>query len=219
MEWRPTLAAIRISSVPTDTVVHVVERDKVETYLKRSAPLLYKVSPGNYSYSKVQVYCGLEVDLSILNAQCEREGTDVNCEQCVAGVEKQQAFWDQFWRSAEGIQVIKILTGFSRIEQEFEESNRRFEAFYRSAMEFNDLLNSCLKHKEPVFTLELPDEILLKLINYSCVGEVLLAFKLDAESRQILETEVGGVGFALLGSRLISKGYLKSNDPIFRNWK
>lgn len=81
------------------------------------------------------------------------------------------------------------------------------------------MLQDCLKHTQPVFTLELPDEVLLKLIDYGSVGEVLLGFKMSEETRQRLLTELGKEGFALLGSRLISRGFLKANDPIFnRKW-
>jgi len=65
--------------------------------------------------------------------------------------------------------------------------------------------------------LELPDEILLKLIDYGSAGEVLLAFKMSDETRQLLQTTLGKEGFSLLGSRLISKGLLKAYDPIFND--
>ena len=93
------------------------------------------------------------------------------------------------------------------------------EAVIRQAQAFNDLLQDCLKHHHPVFTLELPDEILLKLLDYGSVGEILLGFKMSEETRQDLQTKLGKEGFALLGSRLITKGLLKANDPIFnRKW-
>lgn len=213
MKWRPTLAAIQISSAFTDTVVHVVDRYQVDTYLRRP--------PHQHHYSvhgKVQTYCGCEVDLRNLDARCERQETDVNCEQCMAQVEKRQAFWDQFWRSPEGVEAIKILTGYNRLEQKQREMESQIEALLREVTALNNLITSCLAHKEPVFILELPDEVLLKLADYKSVGEVLLLFKLDVESRQRLETELGKVGFSLLGSRLLSKGYLKPTDPVFRNW-
>jgi len=142
----------------------------------------------------------------------------VNCEPCVAEVERRQAFWHEFYLSPEGQYVLNVLSGYDKLEQQLAESQQRFEAVLRPVKAFTDLLNSCLKHNEPVFTLELPDEILLKLFNYGSVGEVLLAFKLDAKSRKRLETEVGKAGVSLLGSRLIAKGYLQLDDPIFHNW-
>ena len=219
MEWRSTLAAIQIPSVPTNTAVHVVDRYRLGAYLHHSTLRSDQFgAPAHYSYRKVQTYCGLEVDLSILDAGCEREGTDVNCEQCVTQVEKTQAFWHKFYSSPEGRHVLKLLSGHYEIERQAAENHQRFEAVYLPAKEFADLLSSCLKHQEPVFTLELPDEILLKLVSYGSVGEVLLAFKLNAESRKRLETKLGKAAFSLLGSRLISKGYLKPNDPTFHNW-
>ncbi|RPH70734.1 hypothetical protein EHM76_06465 [bacterium] len=136
----------------------------------------------------------------------------------MAEVERRQAFWHEFYLSPEGQYVLNVLSGYDKLEQQLAESQQRFEAVLRPVKAFTDLLNSCLKHNEPVFTLELPDEILLKLFNYGSVGEVLLAFKLDAKSRKRLETEVGKAGVSLLGSRLIAKGYLQLDDPIFHNW-
>jgi len=76
-----------------------------------------------------------------------------------------------------------------------------------------------MKHNQPVFTLELPDEVLLKLMDFGSVGEILFCFKVNDESRNNLQTRLGKEGFALLGSRLISKGLLKATDPIFnRRW-
>lgn len=202
-----SLTYFRCESIDaTDMVVHVIDRWDVER------------SDRPYDL-EVKTYCGCKVDLRIFDAQCERKETDVNCDLCVAEVERQQASWNELWSSPKGIRVIKILTGYDKIERQQAELDRQIQALIRSTEEFNDLLTSCLKHKEPVFTLELPDEILLKLVSYSCVGEVLLAFKMDADTRQNLEAKLGKVGFNLLGSRMISKGYLKANDPIFQNWK
>lgn len=58
MEWRPTLAAIQISSALTDTVVHVVDRYQVDAYLRHPSH-----QDRYFVYSKVQTYCGCEVDL------------------------------------------------------------------------------------------------------------------------------------------------------------
>lgn len=80
---------------------------------------------------------------------------------------------------------------------------------------FNTLLQNCLKHTQPVFTLELPDDILLKLLDYGCVGEILLCLKMEEETRQQLKSRLGKDGFALLCSRLITRGFLKANDLIF----
>lgn len=132
--------------------------------------------------------------------------------------EKQQAYCKEFWAGPEG-KIFRILSGLDKREKEWRESAKSTEAVIREAQAFNNLLQTCLKHHQPVFTLELPDEILLKLLDFGSVGEILFCFKLDDEIRQQLHTKLGKEGFNLLGSRLITKGLLKANDPIFnRRW-
>jgi hypothetical protein len=85
-----------------------------------------------------------------------------------------------------------------KLREEWRESHRRTEAFLRKAQAFQDLLQDCLKHHQPVFTLELPDEVLLKLMDFGSVGEILFCFKVDDESRNNLQTRLGKEGIALL---------------------
>jgi hypothetical protein len=143
----------------------------------------------------------------------ELEEDDVNCLTCTTAVEKQQAFWKNFWASSDGRRIYRILNGSERREREMRESTRQTEEFIRKAEALNKLLKDCLKYHQPGFTLELPDKILLKLMDYGSVGEVLLVFKISDETRKLLQTALGEGGFTLLGSRLISKGLLKANDP------
>jgi hypothetical protein len=201
MEWNANLAAICFLSSKT---VHIIDRHHID----KQPSVLRDVN--------AKTYCGV----SIGEAYQECGEANIDCETCVEKVEYQQDYWKKFWSSAEGIRVFKILTGLNRIEEEQRESSRKTDAFIREAQEFNKLLQDCLKHTEPVFTLELPDDVLLKLIDYGSVGEVLLAFKMSEDTHEMLKTELGKTGYALLGSRLISKGFLKANDPIFsRNRK
>ncbi len=197
MKWNPNLAAVCIPF--SQASVHIVERHFIE--------------PGITRYINIKTYCGIPLTTPYL--ECSE--SDVNCEACVSDVEKQQAFWDAFWSSSEGRHVMDILTGFDKVKKEWEENHRRAEAFIHQAQEFNRLVEACLKHTQPVFTLELPDEILLKLVDYGSVGEVLLAFKLNEETRKSLQLTLGKEGFALVGSRLVTRGFLKFNDPIFNS--
>lgn len=201
MEWNLHLAAIRLASDATR--VHIIERRYLE--------------PQNtaWRYASTKTYCGIELNTSL--DECQQE--EIDCETCVTKVEERQAYWKKFWAGPEGTKIYRILSGMDKREKEWRESARRTEAVIRQAQAFNDLLQDCLKHHQPVFTLELPDEILLKLLDYGSVGEILFCFKVDDESRNNLQTRLGKEGFALLGSRLISKGLLKATDPIFnRRW-
>lgn len=201
MEWKEHLVAIRLASDAAQ--VHIIERRYLEP------------TGAAYRYTHIKTCCGVE--LTSRYDECQQE--DVSCETCVANVENQQAYWKQFWTGWEGKKIIKIFTGMDKLEEEWRESRRQTEAFLRKAQAFQDLLQDCLKHHQPVFTLELPDEVLLKLIDFGSVGEILFCFKVNDESRDKLQTLLGKEGFALLGSRLISKGLLKATDPIFnRRW-
>src|SRR5690606_8432614 len=196
MEWFERFAAIRIQS--SDEGIHIVERRLLQ-------------DGHGWRYTDIKTYCGI-----ILPEYFdELKEDDVNCMNCTMAVEKQQSFWKAFWSSSDGRRIYRILSGSERREREMRESTRQTEEFLRKAEAFNKLLEDCLKHHQPVFTLELPDEILLKLMDYGSVGEVLLAFKMSDETRKLIQTTLGKEGFALLGSRLISKGLLKANDPIF----
>ena len=198
MEWNEHLVAIRLASDAAR--VHIIERRYLEP------------TGAAYQYTNIKTYCGVE--LTIPFDECQQE--EINCETCVAKVEKQQAYWKQFWTGWEGK---KIISRMDKLEEEWRESCRQTEAFLREAQAFQDLLHDCLKHHQPVFTLELPDEVLLKLIDFGSVGEILFCFKVNDENRDKLQTTLGKEGFALLGSRLISKGLLKATDPIFnRRW-
>lgn len=201
MEWKEHLVAIRLASDAAR--VHIIERSYLEP------------TGAAYRYTNIKTFCGVE--LTSRYDECQQ--AEINCETCVAKVEKQQAYWKQFWAGWEGKMVIDSLTGMNELREEWRESRRQTEAFLRKAQAFQDLLQDCLKHHQPVFTLELPDEVLLKLIDFGSVGEILFCFKLNDETRQKLQTTLGKEGFALLGSRLISKGLLKAHDPIFnRKW-
>jgi hypothetical protein len=201
MEWNAYLVAIRLASDAAR--VHIIERH----YLEPPAAA--------YRYVSIKACCGVEVTAPF--DECQRE--EIDCEVCIMKVEKQQAYWKQFWAGWEGKRIIKILTGMDKLEEEWRESHRQTEALLREAQAFQDLLQDCLKHHQPVFTLELPDEVLLKLMDFGSVGEILFCFKLNDETRQKLQITLGKEGFALLGSRLINKGLLKANDPIFnRRW-
>jgi hypothetical protein len=201
MEWNAHLVAIRLASDAAR--VHIIERHYLEP------------NGATYRYVNIKPYCGVE--LTTPYDECQQ--AEINCETCIMKVEKQQAYWKQFWTGWEGKKIIKILTGMDKLEEEWRESRRQTEAFLREAQAFQDLLHDCLKHHQPVFTLELPDEVLLKLMDFGSVGEILFCFKVNDESRNNLQTLLGKEGFALLGSRLISKGLLKANDPIFnRRW-
>ena len=197
MECHPNLAAVRIPS--SQASVHIVERHFIE--------------PGITRYINIMTYCG--IPLATPHLECS--ASDIDCEAYVSSVEKQQAFWKAFWASSDGKHVFDILTGFDKVKTEREEHHRRAEAFIREAEEFNRLVEACLKHTQPVFTLELPDEVLLKLVDYGSVGEVLLAFKLDEKTRRSLQLTLGKERFALVGSRLVTGGLLKFNDPIFNS--
>ena len=197
MEWRSSLAAVCIPS--SQASVHIIDRDRIESHTSA------------FRYIDIKTYCGIPLATPYL--ECSE--SDINCEACVSAVEKQQAYWKEFWASSEGKRIIDILTGFDKIREEWEESHRRTEAVLRRAEEFNKLLDDCLKHTQPIFTLELPDDVLLKLVDYGSVGEILLAFKLDEETRKSLQLRLGKEGFALVGSRLVTRGLLKYNDPIF----
>lgn len=102
-----------------------------------------------------------------------------------------------------------------KVEAEWREIHRETEVFLREVQAFHDLLEGCMKYHQPVFTLELPDDVLLKLMDFGSVGEILFCFKLNDETRQKLQITLGKEGFALLGSRLITRGLLTANDPIF----
>ncbi len=195
MKWGNGLAAIRLTS---SDGVHIADESPVHP-------------PSNRYLVNVKTRCGLLIEKPF--EECTED--DVDCDACIAESERIQTYWREFYASPEGINVIKILSGYDKIEREREAEHRRVDAFIREMEAFNHMLESCLKHKQPVFTLELPDDILLKLLDYGCVGEVLLAFKWKDETRQSLKDRVGKEGFALLGSRLISKGLLRANDPIF----
>jgi hypothetical protein len=197
MEWNDHLAAIRLLSSQT---VHIVERHCID----KTSSRFYQVIP--------RTVC----EIPIAEPFDELNSVNVDCETCVAKVEYQQAYWKEFWSSAEGMKVFKILTGQNRIEEERKKLVREIDAFIRETQEFTKLLDECLKHTEPVFTLELPDDVLLKLIDFGCVGEVLLVFKLNEDTHEMLKAELGKSGYALLGSRLISRGLLKPNDPILQ---
>ena len=168
MEWNDHLVAIRFLSSQT---VHIAERRYID-----------KKSTGFY-YVKPKTCC----EISMAEPFEEADHACVDCEIRVAKVEDQQAYWKKFWSSTEGIMVFKILTGQNRIEEEKRKLNRETEAFIRKAQEFTKLLEECLKHVEPVFTLELPDDVLLKLIDYGSVGEVLLAFKMNDDTHEKLK--------------------------------
>lgn len=197
MEWNTGLAAIRF--VLSETV-HIVNRHDLEKPLTGRA------------YIRIKTYC----ELAIVEDYKECSETTIDCETCLEKLTYQQDYWRKFWSSAQGVMVFKMLTGLDKREKALQELARKIDAFEQEVNEFNQLLQSCLKHTEPVFTLELPDEVLLKLLNYGSVGEVLLAFKMSDATRQMLEQELGKAGYALLGSRLISRGFLKANDPLFR---
>lgn len=201
MEWNDHLVALRLASDAAR--IHIIERRYIEP-------------PNNAGrYSCIQTCCGIELKTSF--DQCQQE--EIDCETCVMKVENQQAYWKQFWAGWQGKMVIDSLTGMGKLREEWRESRRRTDAFLREAQAFQDFLQDCLKHHQPVFTLALPDEVLLKLIDFGSVGEILFCFKVDDESRNNLQTRLGKEGFALLGSRLISKGLLKATDPIFnRRW-
>ncbi len=200
MQWRDTLVAIRIPSDSAST--HIVER--------------YQVEPSKtVRIVNIKTYCGLPV----VNPINECSEADIDCEVCIASVEKQQAYWEQFWTGAEGIHIIKILAGYNKLEAVQKQTAQDVDALYRNVKTLDDLLINCLQHRQPVFTLELPDNVLLKLVDYGSVGELLLAFKLSDDTRQSLKEKLGKDGIALIGSRLISKGLIKVNDPIFyRKW-
>lgn len=201
MEWNAYLVAIRLASDAAR--VHIIERRYLEP------------TRATYQYTNIKTCCGVE--LTTPYNECQHE--EVNCETCVAKLEKQQAYWKQFWSGWEGKRIIKILTGMDKLEAEWRESRRQTEALLQRVKAFHDLLQDCMKHHQPVFTLELPDEVLLKLMDFGSVGEILFCFKLNDETRQKLQTTLGKEGFALLGSRLISKGLLNATDPIFnRRW-
>lgn len=201
MEWKEHLVAIRLASDAAR--VHIIERHYLEP------------TGAAYRYTNIKTCCGIE--LTTPYDECQQ--AEINCETCVAKLEKQQAYWKQFWAGWQGKMVIDSLTGMNELREEWRESRRQTEAFLQRAQAFQDLLQDCLKHHQPVFTLELPDEVLLKLIDFGSVGEILFCFKVNDESRDKLQTLLGKEGFALLGSRLISKGLLKATDPIFnRRW-
>jgi hypothetical protein len=201
MEWKEHLVAIRLASDAAR--VHIIERRYLEP------------TGAAYQYTHIKACCGVE--LTNPYDECQQE--EINCETCVTKLEQQQAYWKKFWGGWEGKKIIKILTGMDKLEEEWRENRRQTEAVLREAQAFHDFLEACLKHHQPVFTLELPDEVLLKLMDFGSVGEILFCFKLNDETRQKLQTTLGKEGFALLGSRLISKGLLKDNDPIFnRRW-
>jgi hypothetical protein len=201
MERKEHLVAIRLASDAAR--VHIIERSYLEP------------TGAAYRYTNIKTCCGVE--LTTPYNECQQE--EIDCDSCVAKVEQQQAYWRKLWTGWEGKKIIKILTGMDKLEEEWRESRRQTEAFLREAQAFQDLLHDCLKHHQPVFTLELPDEVLLKLIDFGSVGEILFCFKVNDENRDKLQTLLGKEGFALLGSRLISKGLLKANDPIFnRKW-
>ncbi|MCB9451456.1 MAG: hypothetical protein H6672_08450 [Anaerolineaceae bacterium] len=201
MEWKEHLVAIRLASDAAR--VHIIERHYLEP------------TGAAYQYTNIKTYCGVE--LTTPYDECQQ--AEINCETCVAKVEKQQAYWKNFWAGWQGKMVIDSLTGMNELREEWRESRRQTEAFLQRAQAFQDLLHDCLKHHQPVFTLELPDEVLLKLIDFGSVGEILFCFKVNDESRDKIQTLLGKEGFALLGSRLISKGLLKATDPIFnRRW-
>ncbi len=117
--------------------------------------------------------------------------------------EKQRAYWESFWSSQEGQSVIEILSGYDKIEREWEKNRRRTNGVIREMQVFNNLLQECLKHVQPVFILNLPDEFLLKLADYGSIGEILLCLKIEEETRQHLKVRLGKDGIALLCSRLI----------------
>ena len=194
MEWDSRYAAIRLNT--DGASVHIVERPYIGD-----------------RYVKTKTYCGHEISLPI--DECNQEHID--CQSCIEVLEKQQAFWKEFWSGADGQTVIKILSGYNRKEKKLKEIGRKIDALTCEVQELNNLIENCMQHHQPVFTLELPDEVLLKLADYGSVGEVLLAFKMSDETRKQLQTTLGKEGFVLLGSRLISKGVLKSNDPIFNH--
>ncbi|MBZ0284996.1 MAG: hypothetical protein K8L97_29945 [Anaerolineae bacterium] len=201
MEWNAYLVAIRLASDAGQ--VHIIERHYLEP------------TGAAYRYVNIKTCCGVELTTPF--DECQQE--DINCETCVAKIEKQQAYWRKFWSGWEGKKIIKIFTGMDRLEEEWRDSHRQTEALLQRVQAFHNLLQDCMKHHQPVFTLELPDEVLLKLMDFGSVGEILLCFKVDDESRNNLQTRLGKEGFALLGSRLISKGLLKATDPIFnRRW-
>jgi hypothetical protein len=196
MEWNDNLAAIRFLS---SQIVHIVEHHCIDK------------QPSSFYSIKPRTVC----EISIAEPFEEADTACVDCDICVAKVEYQQAYWKKFWSSADGIKVFNILTGQHQIEEEKRKLNREIEAFIRNAQEFTKLLDECLKHTEPVFTLELTDDVLLKLVDYGSVGEVLFVFKLNKDTHEKLKAELGKTGYTLLGSRLISRGLLKPNDPIF----
>ncbi|MEO8609310.1 MAG: hypothetical protein ABI690_15570 [Chloroflexota bacterium] len=201
MEWNAYLAAIRLASDAAK--VHIIERHYLEP------------TGAAYRYTNIKTCCGVELTTPF--DKCQQE--DVNCETCVTKVEKQQAYWRKFWSGWQGKRVIDSLTGMDELREQWRKIHRETEVFLREVQAFHDLLQDCMKHHQPVFTLELPDEVLLKLMDFGSVGEVLFCFKSNDETRQKLQTTLGKEGFALLGSRLISKGLLKASDPIFnRRW-
>lgn len=201
MEWNAYLVAIRFALDAAR--VHIIERHYLEP------------TGAAYRYTNIKTCCGVE--LTSPYDECQQE--EIDCDTCVAKVKQQQAYWKKFWAGWQGKMVIDSLTGMNELGEEWRESHRQTEAFLREAQAFQDLLQDCLKHHQPVFTLELPDEVLLKLIDFGSVGEILFCFKVNDENRDKLQTLLGKEGFALLGSRLISKGLLKATDPIFnRRW-
>lgn|SRR5690606_11633880 len=107
MEWDCRLAAIRI--LPDDVTVHIVERD-----------LIIK-QPPIWSNSAIKTYC----DAQVVAPYAECNEREINCETCVKVVEEQQAYWEAFWRSPEGVQVIKMLTGLDKLEKQRKEEISR----------------------------------------------------------------------------------------------
>lgn len=91
--------------------------------------------------------------------------------------------------------------------------------------------NRMVALSEPIFVLDLPDEIIQKLIaaHFDSVGELLFGVQVSTQrvigisreedwdiallhSRKFLITAVGQVGYNLIGSRLIQFGYLQRNS-------
>src|SRR5579859_7273654 len=144
MEWNDYLAAIQISESSDNPSVHIVERILLDKHV-------------SLGYSIINTYC----DLVVVEPFSERAPTDIDCETCIGKLEAQQAFWTAFWSSAEGVHIAKILFGFDKIERRWREVAQETEAFIRKMEAFNHLLQDCLKYRQPVFTLQLSDEVLL----------------------------------------------------------
>lgn len=201
MSWSNVFAVVCIGSDVSNS--HIVQRGCIEKL------------QNHVLIEPVTTVCGIRLPLGTKLTPLENHPQAVNCSVCVTESELQLARREAFLRSPDAERAIRILSGAEREFQRLAKIGREIDDFERNLKSLNKVITDCMSHTKPVFTLELPDDVLLKLTTYSCVGEVLLAFKLGEDTRKLIYDALGRDGFSIVGSRLISKGYLRTDDPIF----